>query len=48
MDNKFVIITPFPIHAERLKSDNVFKDIQKVVARMIEGNIDVVIRIASE
>ncbi len=48
LDNEFVIITPFPIHAERLMSENVFKDIQKVVAGMVEGNMDVIVRVSSD
>lgn len=48
VDNEFVIITPFPIHAERLRSDNVLNDIRKVIEGMVEKDINVVVRVASD
>ncbi len=46
--NEFVIITPFPIHAERLKSDKVFGDLQKIASEITDKKIEIAVRVGSK
>lgn len=45
-DNAFVIMTPFPIHAERLKSEKVFTDVQDAVFGIVGKKVDVAVRVS--
>lgn len=41
---KLIITTPFPIHAERLSSDNVLGDLKNAAEKVLGGKIEVVIK----
>lgn len=47
MDGMLVITTPFPIHAERLKSDKVYSDLLKASEEVAEKKIEVTIKTLS-
>lgn len=48
IDDKLIIKTPFPIHAERLKSDKVFGDLKKVVMQVIGIEVGIEIETVSK
>lgn len=45
---ELVITTPFPIHAERLKSDKVFEDIKKIASEITDKKVDIAIRVGAK
>lgn len=44
-DLQLIITTPFPIHAERLRSEKVFGDLQKAAESLLEKSVEVVVKI---
>lgn len=47
-DGKLIVQTPFPIHAERLKSDKVFDDLERVVDQVVGNKVEIEIETASK
>ena len=45
--DRLVISTPFPIHAERLKSDKVFSDLLRAVDTVLRKKVEVTITVSS-
>jgi hypothetical protein len=47
VDGALIITTPFPIHAERLKSDKVFGDLLKASEKVAGKKVEVSIKTLS-
>jgi DNA polymerase-3 subunit gamma/tau len=45
LDEKLIVTTPFPIHAERLKSEKAYPDLQKAAENLLGEKVEVEVRV---